>query len=620
MSRGKALHRIGAADRANKISAQKQSATRPNGVPIKPDYGLRQSLASLRGLGVTSLGPRLAVLAFWSFVSGISQAGVLVILSDVAVNNAQGKSRFNILSLSISSSEALLIALGLVLVFFTAGVLAANASSSMSAYALRRGRDAIINGFFGASWAVQAEERLGQVQQMLTVNAERLSLIVLGLAVGLQALLNILALLLAAFVVSPISAAGVLGAGIVLFLALRPFNTWTRRAAKQMSSDNRRMATMTTEYTRLIREFRLLGVENEATTLLHNANEDAAKSLRRTRRLSQTLPTVYSTVALIFVLAGLALLVKRGAGNLASIGAVLLLILRSLAYGAQVQGTSQQLREYGAFVDELRTQVDEYNRDSHELRDIEPPPTFEIRSECLSFAYDRKTLVLNDISFKVEDGSIVGIIGRSGSGKTTLAQIILGMRKPSAGEIHLGGIQPSQLSLQEGASPIALVAQDPVLLQGSIAFNVAFFRDLTVPQIESACRAAHLHDDILAMPRGYDTAVGEGGNALSGGQRQRLAIARALAGGPRLLVLDEPTSALDGRSERLIRQTLDELRGRMTVVVISHRLVTVDICDQLLVLDRGHLVDSGPSEAVRRGTAFQMVTETVSHEPGLAGG
>jgi ABC-type bacteriocin/lantibiotic exporter with double-glycine peptidase domain len=138
---------------------------------------------------------------------------------------------------------------------------------------------------------------------------------------------------------------------------------------------------------------------------------------------------------------------------------------------------------------------------------------------------------------------------------------------------------------------------------------VAFFRDVAQEDIEKACRAAHVHEEIISMSSGYHSSVGEGGGSVSGGQRQRVAIARALARQPGLLVLDEPTSALDGRSEALIRQTLQELRGVVTIVVISHRLSMIDSCDWILVLDQGRVADFGPSERVREGAPFLRVSD-----------
>jgi ABC-type multidrug transport system fused ATPase/permease subunit len=186
------------------------------------------------------------------------------------------------------------------------------------------------------------------------------------------------------------------------------------------------------------------------------------------------------------------------------------------------------------------------------------------------------------------------------------------MRLPADGVALVGDVSAARIAKGDGVSPVALVAQDPVLLQGSIAFNISFFRGVSPERIEAAAREAHLHEDVMAMRDLYETRVGEGGTALSEGQRQRLAIARALAGAPRLLVLDEPTSALDGRSESLIRQTVSELRGKVTVIMISHRLGTVEDCDLLLVLDKGRVADFGPSDEVLTRDAFRDVAQATT--------
>jgi ABC-type multidrug transport system fused ATPase/permease subunit len=218
------------------------------------------------------------------------------------------------------------------------------------------------------------------------------------------------------------------------------------------------------------------------------------------------------------------------------------------------------------------------------------------------------------VTFHVPDGQILGIVGRSGSGKTTLSQILLGMLEPESGVVRIGGVPATGIAKGEGSSPVALVAQDLVLLEGTIAFNISLFREIDPEKIEAASRAAHLHEDVMSMPDLYETRVGEGGASLSGGQLQRLAIARALAGAPRLLVMDEPTSAVDVRSESLIRQTLSELRGQMTSIVISHRLALVEDCDLLLVLTNGRVADFGPRTEVLSRTAFQEVANTVADD------
>jgi ATP-binding cassette, subfamily B, bacterial len=576
--------------------------------------GISGMLACLRTLGVTSLNQKLGWLAVFSFISGVAQASLLVVVSEFAVNRTQGRNRLEIHGYYFSVTGAVVLSLILLVLFSGASTGAALSSSSMSSRALASARNKMISAFFGASWEIQSEERLGHVQQLLTVNCDNVASIVLGLAGRIQAFLTVVALLAAAFLVNPIAAAVVLALGIGLSTVLRPFNQLSRKASVRLSEDSHRMATLVTEYTRLTREFRVLGVEREAVDELDDTNEMAAKTFRRTRLLLLLNPVAYQTLALAFVVCALAIVAGHTGRDLTSIAAVLILTVRSMYYGSLIQSTSQQLRAYSGFLDNLMQDLDRFSQNASESSSAGLPTSFDINVKNVSFAYANRGPVLRDVSFFVPHGLILGIVGRSGSGKTTLSQILLGMRLPVDGVALIGSVSAARIVKGHGVSPIALVAQDPVLLQGSIAFNISFFRAVPPERIEAAARAAHLHDEIMAMPGLYETPVGEGGTALSVGQRQRLAIARALAGAPNMLVLDEPTSALDGRSESLIRQTLVELRGRVTVVVISHRLGTVEDCDLLLVLNKGRVADFGPSREVLTRDSFREVAEATKGE------
>jgi len=569
-------------------------------------------LAMLKTLGVSSVNRRLGWLATCSFFAGLAQASLLVIVSEFAVNSAKGNNHLAVHGYSFSIPDAIFLSLILLIVFSGASIAAAMSSSSMSSKALSSARNKMINAFFDASWTVQSQERLGHVQQLLTVNCETVGQIALAIAAGLQALLTVVALLAAAFLVSPIAATIVLVFGVLLQSALRPFNTWGRKTSIQLSEDSHTMATLVTEYTRLTGEFRLFGVEGEATARLHRSNEIAARTFRKLRILAQFSSVAYQTLALAFVVCALAVVAGHTGSNLGSIAAVLLLMLRSMTYGATVQATSQQLRSYSGFLDKIKQELDRFSKNPYELGAGELPARFDITVKNVSFAYDDREPALKEVSCFVPSGQVLGIVGRSGSGKTTLSQILLGMRDPMDGIALVGDVPVAKIAKGSGVSPVALVAQDPVLLQGSIASNISFFRDVPLEKIEAASRAAHLHEDVVAMPDLYETAVGEGGAALSGGQRQRLALARALAGAPRMLVLDEPTSALDTRSESLIRKTVTELRGRVTVIIISHRLGLIEGCDLLLVLDKGRVADFGPRGEVLRRGPFREVAEAVT--------
>ena len=571
----------------------------------------------LRAFGLHSLYRRLMRISILYFIAGMSQAALLVIISEVAVNSVRGVDHLTFKGLSLSLHDSLLICGGLLLSFAAASTAAAYATSSMSSAAVEAARGKVINSFFNASWDIQSEERLGHVQQLLTVNCENIGWVTLGICGGVQAIIFALSLLIAAFLVNPIAASIVLVAGILISVSMQPFLKWSQKASTRLSNDSLRMATQVTEYTRLTRELRLLGVERAAVDHLNERNHKAAVSLRKSRLLTQVSPVVYLTFALAFVVIGLAILVGHAGSNLDATGAVLLLSLRSLTYGSAIQSTSQGLRTYEGFLDGIKADIARYQSGQSELNGVSLPTKYDIEFDAVSFAYGRGSDALNNISFHVPDGGILGVVGRSGSGKTTLSQLVLGMRQPSKGSVFVGDVIATSVVKGEGASPVAVVAQEPILLQGSIASNISFLRDVSQEQIEKASRAAHLHEDVVMMSESYETLVGEGGGALSGGQRQRLAIARALVGSPRVLVLDEPTSALDGRSESLIRRTLSELRGHVTVIVISHRLALVEDCDFLLVLNGGQQADFGPREKVTCGPQFQYVADAAVPPSGL---
>jgi ATP-binding cassette subfamily B protein len=571
-------------------------------------------LVTLKMLGVSSLGRQLIWLATSSFVSGLAQASLLVIISEFAVNSTQGKTHLDVHGYSLSIFDVVLLAAILLLLFAGAGIASAMSSSSLSSKALASARHKMIDSFFRASWTVQSRERLGHIQQLLTVNCENVGYTTLGIAGGLQALFTLVALLFAAFLVSPIAAAIVLVLGVSLATALRPFNKSSRKASVHLSDDIHTMATLVTEYTRLTREFRIFGVEREATAGLHQSNEVAATTFRKTQLLTQLNPVIYQSVAFVFLVSALAIVAGHTGRNLGEIAAILLLMLRAISYGSTVQTTSQRLHSYSGFLDKIKQDLDRFSRNPNDLEVGASPTSFDINVKDVAFAYDDRELVLQHVSFVVAAGQVLGIVGRSGSGKTTLSEILLGMRQPADGVALVGDVSVSKIAKGDSVSPVALVAQDPLLLQGSIAFNISFFRGIPPEEIEAASRAAHLHEDVIEMPDLYETAVGEGGTALSGGQRQRLAIARALAGAPRVLVLDEPTSALDGRSESLIRQTLTELGGRVTIIVISHRLGLVEDCDLLLVLDKGRVADFGPRGEVLTRDAFREVAEMATRD------
>jgi len=225
--------------------------------------------------------------------------------------------------------------------------------------------------------------------------------------------------------------------------------------------------------------------------------------------------------------------------------------------------------------------------------------------------------VLRDVSLEIPAGQIIGIVGRSGSGKSTLARLIQRLYVPEAGRVLVDGVDLALVDTAWLRHRVGVVLQDNVLFNRSVRDNIALGDPgLPLEAIVQAAQLAGAHDFILEMAQGYDTLVGEHGSTLSGGQRQRLAIARALATNPRILILDEATSALDYESERILQQNMQAIRRGRTVIVIAHRLSTVRHTDRIVVLERGRIAEQGShDELLGRGGHYARLWGLQSGEP-----
>lgn len=225
-----------------------------------------------------------------------------------------------------------------------------------------------------------------------------------------------------------------------------------------------------------------------------------------------------------------------------------------------------------------------------------------VEFEDVSFAYADapEEPVLRDIAFSARRGDVVALVGASGAGKSTLVDLIPRFYDPTVGRILLDGIDVKEIELASLRALTGIVSQSTVLFNDTVRNNIAYGAEgrYAQDQIEAAAKAANAHDFIAALPRGYDTILGERGELLSGGQRQRIAIARALLVDPPVLILDEATSALDTESERLVQEAIDRLLAGRTVFVIAHRLSTIRHATLILVLEQGRIVERGTHEGL----------------------
>ena len=223
----------------------------------------------------------------------------------------------------------------------------------------------------------------------------------------------------------------------------------------------------------------------------------------------------------------------------------------------------------------------------------------EIEFRHVSFGYDQKRMILNDISFKVEKGKTLALVGSSGGGKTTICHLLPNFYHVSKGEILIDGININDLTYASLRENIGIVQQDVFLFGGTIYENILYGRlDATYDEVIEAAKIANIYDYVMSLPDGFDTEIGERGVKLSGGQKQRLSIARVFLKNPPILILDEATSALDNTTEILIQKALDRLCHGRTTIVVAHRLTTIKNADNILVIQNGKIVEEGNHDAL----------------------
>lgn len=250
-----------------------------------------------------------------------------------------------------------------------------------------------------------------------------------------------------------------------------------------------------------------------------------------------------------------------------------------------------------------------------------PNPALRLKDVVFSYANTGKPAV-DGCTLEVRPGETVALVGQSGSGKTTVTNLVLRTLAPTSGAIELDGVRADQVPADWVRAHLALVPQDPYLFYGTIAENLRVAReDASAEDLVAACRAANIHDHIASLPQGYDTLVGERGTSLSGGQVQRLAIARALLKNAPIVILDEPTSQIDLETEKVIHEALDKLTHNKTVLLIAHRLSTVEKADRIVVMGDGRVLESGThAELLAQGGVYARMVGTSNAATGQGGG
>jgi ABC-type multidrug transport system fused ATPase/permease subunit len=559
--------------------------------------------------------PILALIAV-SVLTGICEASILAIVAEAAggLVNRTHELHISVGPLHISETIGGLLGVGLLLIAarlllqIPIVVLPAN----LAADAQRTLRRGLIAAFTQASWTVQSRDREGELQELLTNQTGQASFVTLSLTGLITSGLTLLVLVASAFVLQPVAAAITLVATVVLLSGLRPLSLMVGRRSEMLSVEQIRLAHDIGQTARMAEEMDVFGVAREQANEVQKLVDTVARHFSRQQMLGSLAPSIFTTATYLLLVGGLFVLYLVNANHVASLGAVVLLLVRSGGYGQLVSANYQSLRGSLPFVQRVRQRENAYVASTPVTGDRALPAIERITLEHASFAYVPGRPVIDDVSFEIVGGESVGIVGPSGAGKSTLTQILLRLRPVDSGAYLVNGVPADEYSRTDWTSRVAYVSQEPRLLHTSVSANIRYFRDIDQDDVVEAARLARIDDDIAGWAEGYDTVIGPRADAVSGGQQQRICIARALAGRPAMLILDEPTSALDPRSESLLQESLTALRERTTLLIVAHRMSTLEMCDRILVIVDGRVDGYGPADELLRDNKYYRAAISLS--------
>ena len=542
----------------------------------------------------------LLFIAVSATVATFAETTVLLVMSLVAIRlttEAAGSADLPLgLTLDgLATANLILIATGALGFRFLALLANAHVTARLSASMLYLWRRRLFSSFQHAPWEVQAGMDEGYMQTVTQTHVSRVSGMLTQLSSSITSGISFATFVVGALVVSP--TVGVAVDGLrhgALFVLLRPLTSIDPTAG---DSHGRAAGT---EYARLLNEassmsleHRVLGSSEAASGYLGEQLVRQTTATRRQMTLQRMTPQLYTTIGYLAILGGLGIAGRLEPDQVAVVGAVVLMMLRSIGFGQTFQATSQALAAAVPFARELLSTVAVLDGASRPYGDRQDPAveSLELRDATLGYQ-DRP--VVTGATVAVDAGESIGIVGPSGGGKSTLALAILGLLPPLDGVYLINGNPSEEYARSWWHASMSFVPQQPVLFDGSVRDNIVCYREgISDDAVEAAARAAHLSAELASWPAGLDHPVGPRGGHLSGGQRQRICIARALVGSPSVLVLDEPTSALDGAAEESITDVLRDLRQTCTLIVIAHRLSTIAFCDRVLRVADGQIVEVG---------------------------
>ncbi len=458
-------------------------------------------------------------------------------------------------------------------------------------------RTEVLKKTFQATWPHLLSQKIGHLTNIVLDDVGGSSSILYLISNTITIAASLITYAFVAFNISFAVTASTFAFGLVFFFVLKPFFYRIRRESQSLTDVNKNISHYINQHILGVKTVKSTGVEEAVSAKSEYLFGEQRKVRIKLFLINGIFSSFFEPVSLIFIFFIFIVFYTRSGIEIASFAAVVYLMQKMFSF---MQNIQIKLNSINELVPNLRNVTKYLNDVSANRESAGGSRTFSLKDSVefqnVNFSYHENE-VLSGVTFKIKRGSNVGLIGPSGAGKTTIVDLLLRLFVPESGQILIDGQNISEVSLENWRKHIGYVSQDIFLLNDTIENNIKFYDEsITSTELIESAKEANIYDFIMSQPNQFKTIVGERGIHLSAGQRQRVVLARVLVKRPQLLILDEATSALDNESESLIQKSIENLHGKTTILTIAHRLSTVMGSDQLIVLEKGKIIESGSPE------------------------
>ena len=541
---------------------------------------------------------RLYISFFFSFLSGLSAAAPILYAGYIIGNVVQ----WRVEGPGIPSGlwfQSLGVIFATILLRFLLDYIKARFQETISYELVARDRLAIGTALKRVSLGYFQEKDTGTILNSITTGLytlENMGMRMIDTFVG--GYLSFFCIFILLFVIHPFGASICLIGVLLSFLCLSLISRYSKRNTLVQNEVNEKLTRAAVEYTRGLPVVKSFGMEGASFSAFRKACVEARKIALK---IEWGFIPFNCLHLFMLKLSGIVMIISVMAAGLSgnlSLPMVLVFSLLSLTVFHSLEPIADSAHIL-SIINNAMDQIEALSPENYideDGKDISPSG-YDIHFEQVQFSYgkgDEKRNVMKGVSFTAQEGMTTAIVGPSGSGKTTLCRLLARFYDVSGGRITLGGHNLKEFTCDSLLSNISMVFQNVYLFHDTVRANICFGKEqASEEEMIRAAKQARCHDFIMALPEGYDTVIGEGGSTLSGGEKQRISIARAILKNAPVIILDEATASLDPENEHLIQEALTELTVGKTVIVIAHRLATIENADQILVLDDGHIVQKG---------------------------